>query len=155
MKQPLTGCLPCCIGKYLLLSIVIVAGGFGQVARSSLTGTVTDPQRHRIPGATVRAVEKETGLERHTTTSSDGTYSLDALPVGWYSVSFSKAGFADFTADDVEQTVAHTRTLDAQLNLATGAAQRVSITEPLIQLDRSNAAVGAPVERGASKGAKA
>ncbi|HMF75510.1 MAG TPA: carboxypeptidase-like regulatory domain-containing protein, partial [Bryobacteraceae bacterium] len=64
-----------------------------QGARCSLTGTVTDPQGRRITQATVRVVQAATGLERQTVTTSDGSYLLDSLPIGIYSVSFSKDGF--------------------------------------------------------------
>src|SRR5579875_562401 len=102
----------------------------GQVAVSSITGTVTDPQGHRVPGATVRAVERSTGLLRRTVATSVGTYSLDALPAGVYSVTFSKSGFADFVADRVEQTVGYRRTLDVRLALSKGKGEQVSIVEP-------------------------
>ncbi|MBV9403844.1 MAG: carboxypeptidase regulatory-like domain-containing protein, partial [Acidobacteriaceae bacterium] len=118
-----------------------------QIATSSLTGTVLDPQGHRVPNAIVTAFEKSTGLERKSVTTLDGTYFLDSLPIGLYSISFAKTGFADYRVDGVEQTVGHTHTLDAKLSLAKGTAQQVSVTEPLIQLERSNATIGAPVEQ--------
>jgi hypothetical protein len=116
------------------------------VDRSAITGTVTDPQGNRVPQSTVRATGKSTGFERETLTTSQGTYNLPGLPPGTYSVRFSKAGFADFTAEGVEQTVGQTRTLNARLELAHGK-ERTSVTEPLVQLDKVDATLGAAIER--------
>ncbi len=135
------------LGVYLLVASIGSLPLFSQVARSSLTGTVTDPQGHRIPGATVRAIESASGLERGSTTNSDGSYLLDSLPVGIYSVSFSKSGFSEFTGERVEQVVGHTRTLNVQLHLARGRAQHTTVTQPLVQLNQSDAAVGTVIER--------
>jgi len=53
----------------LLVSIV-----YAQVDRSSLGGTVTDPDGSRIPGVIATAIQPATSLERKTETSSQGTY---------------------------------------------------------------------------------
>ncbi len=118
-----------------------------QVATCSLTGTVTDPQGNRIPGTIVRAVQESTGLERHTVTNSEGTYLLDNLSLGIYSISFLRAGFSEFTAQQVSEAVGRTRTLNIRLRLAQGAAQQATVTEALVQLDKSDATVAAVIER--------
>ena len=132
---------------YLLVATIAPLSLLSQIARSSLTGTVTDPQGRRIPGATVHALENASGLERESITNSDGAYLLDSLPVGIYSVSFSKNGFSEFTAERVEEVVGHTRTLNARLRLAQAGAQRTTVTEPLVQLNKSDAAVSTVIER--------
>jgi hypothetical protein len=127
---------------FLLMSGILSA----QVAKSSLTGTVTDPQGHRIPGAAVRARQETTGLERQTVTNSEGTYLLDNLSAGIYSVSFLSAGFSEFLAQQVEEVVGRTRTLNARLTLARGATQQTTVTELLVQLDKSDATVEGVIE---------
>jgi hypothetical protein len=116
-----------------------------QVDRTAITGTVTDQQGNRVPGSRVRVSESATGFERETLTTSQGTYELPALPPGIYSVDFSKAGFADFIAKNVEQLVGQTRTLNARLELARGT-ERTTVTEPLVQLDKVDATVGTAIE---------
>jgi hypothetical protein len=74
-------------------------------------------------------------------TTSQGTYELPGLPPGIYSVQFFKAGFAAFTAKDVEQLVGQTRTLNARLEVARGKEQ-TTVTEPLVQLDKVDATIG-------------
>ena len=74
-----------------------------------LNGTVTDPHGSRVPGAIVLVVQLPTGLQRQTQTSSQGTYALDGLPVGRYTVVFSKPGFAEMRVGQVDQGVGQTR----------------------------------------------
>jgi hypothetical protein len=131
----------------LLLLAVIPSALHAQGARCSLTGTVTDPQGRRVPQATVRAVQEATGLERETVTTSDGSYLLDSLPMGIYSVSFSKTGFSVFTADRVQEIVGNIRTLNVHLTLANQSSQQTTVTEPLVQLDKSDAALGTAIGR--------
>jgi hypothetical protein len=125
-----------------LSSIVLRA----QVDRTAITGTVTDQQGNRVPQCAVRAIESATGFQRETLTTSQGSYELRGLPPGKYSVRFSKHGFSTFTAESVEQVVGQTRTLNARLELASGREQ-TTITEPLIQLDKVDATIGAAIER--------
>jgi hypothetical protein len=117
-----------------------------QVERSSLTGTVTDQQGGRVPHAKIAATEVTTGLQRETETTSQGNYELVDLPPGIFLVRISKDGFAPFQAERVEQIIGHTRTLNATLYVS-GSRQQTSITESLVQLDKVDATVAAPIER--------
>jgi hypothetical protein len=116
-----------------------------QVERTAITGTVTDQQGNRVPQASVRATEGATGFQRDTLTTSEGTYELPGLPPGVYSVQFLKTGFSAFIANGVEQLVGQTRTLNARLELARGKEQQ-TVTEPLVQLDKVDATMGAAIE---------
>jgi hypothetical protein len=116
-----------------------------QVARSSITGTVTDVQGARVPSTQVIATEISTGLQRTTQTSAQGIYTMPDLPVGVFRVEFSKAGFANVTVKDVKQVVGQTRTLDAALEVV-GKTEQATITESTVQLDKVDATIGAPIE---------
>src|SRR5215472_3487824 len=84
---------------------------FAQTGRVSLTGTVTDSTGARVPNATVTALQNATGQERKVDSSSQGTYILDSLPLGKYTITVTKAGFSDYRVMDVQQTIGETRTL--------------------------------------------
>jgi hypothetical protein len=132
----------------VVLVLLLSVGGtaWAQVESSSLTGTVTDQQGKRVPHATVRATQITTGLARQTETTSQGNYQLLELPAGTFSVQISKDGFSTFQVERVNQVVGQTRTLNATLNVA-GTPQQASITEPLVQLDKVDATIGAPIEQ--------
>jgi len=117
-----------------------------QVDRTAITGTVTDQQGNRVPRCLVRATEKATGFQRETFTTSQGSYELPGLQPGIYAVRFFRNGFSTFTAENVEQLVGQTRTLNARLELAHGQEQ-TSVTEPLVQIDKVDATIGAAIER--------
>ena len=135
--------------RLLQIALLLISPGrttWAQVESSSLTGTVTDQQGKRVPQAKVRAIQAATGLQRETETTPQGDYQLLDLPAGTFSVQISKEGFATFRAERVEQMAGRTRTLNARLDVS-GARQQASITEPLVQLDKVDATVGAPVEQ--------
>jgi outer membrane receptor protein involved in Fe transport len=128
------------------LLISLCGAVWAQVASSTLAGSVADQQGKRIPQARVRITQTTTGLQREAETTSQGNYELVDLPAGTFSVQISKDGFSTFRAERVEQIVGQTRTLNAILDVA-GAVQQATITEPLVQLDRVDAKVGAAVEQ--------
>jgi hypothetical protein len=129
-----------------LILLLLPAACLAQLDRSTLIGTVTDSSGARVAGASVRVTQVTTGLQRASTTSSLGTYALDSLPIGRYTVVISKAGFADFRAEQVEQLIGQTRTVDAQLSVKQ-ETQITTVTQPLVALDRTGAALGSPIEQ--------
>jgi hypothetical protein len=130
---------------YLFL-LLLSASAYGQVDRSSVRGTVTDQQGGKVPGATVTAIQAATGMARKADTSSQGTYALEGLPVGSYTITFSKAGFSEFRVEQVEQSLGETRVLNAQL-LIGSVVGTTTVSAPLVHLDTESAVVGAPVEQ--------
>ena len=131
---------------FFLIQLLASTVLWAQVDRTAITGTVTDQQGNRVPQSRVRAAESATGFERETLTTPQGTYELPGLPPGTYSVRFSKAGFSDFTAKTVAQIIGQTRTLNARLELARGTTE-TTVTEPLVQLDKVDATIGAAIEQ--------
>jgi hypothetical protein len=116
-----------------------------QVARSAITGIVTDSQGSRVPEVLVMARDAATGLQRETRTNSLGVYTLADLPIATFRVEFSKAGFANAVFEGVRQDADQTRTLNIALELAE-KAEHATVTESSVELDRVDAAIGATVE---------
>jgi hypothetical protein len=133
-------------GLALLLFIGAASTGFAQVDRTSLTGTVTDSTGKVVPGVHVGVFMRETDLHRETVTSGSGTYEIPEMPVGTYTVSFSRDGFSTLSFDQVVQTVGRTRTLNATLRVA-GAEERVTVSASSQLLDRSSSAVTGLIEK--------
>jgi hypothetical protein len=134
------------IPKASLLVLVAASLAHAQVAGTTLTGTVTDERGGRVPLAAVKVTGIATGLRREAQTSAQGTYTVADLPVGTYKVEIGKQGFADFELATVKQQVGQTHTLDVTLHLA-GKRESVEVTEAMVQLDRVDATVGAPIEQ--------
>jgi len=134
--RPIVGCL-----LLFLLPLCCAA----QIDRAGLSGTVFDSTGRRIPGAHIGATQIATGVVRETVASSNGTYDIPELPVGFYRVVCSASGFQQVTVDGLEQTVGHTRTLDITLQVA-GVRQQVNVSAQTSQMDETTAALGARIE---------
>jgi hypothetical protein len=101
---------------FILLSATLLVG---QTFRGTVLGSVTDPSGAVVAGATVKVKNLGTGQERTAVTSADGSYSVNELPIGSYSVTVSQTGFKTFVATGVPVDVAVERRVDAALK--TGA----------------------------------
>src|ERR1700677_2162838 len=91
---------------FVLLSTAMLVG---QTFRGTILGSVTDSSGAVVAGAAVKVRNVATGLERTTTTSADGSYSVPELPIGTYSVTVTLAGFDTFVATAVAVDVATER----------------------------------------------
>lgn len=128
-----------------LLVLCAVSGGFAQMDRTGLTGTVTDSAGRVVPGVHIVALLPDSGLRRETVTSRAGTYEIAELPVGTYTVAFTANGFAPLIFDQVIQTVGQTRTLNAALQVA-GSEERITVSRSSALLDHNTSAVTGLIE---------
>ncbi|HWH61137.1 MAG TPA: TonB-dependent receptor [Terriglobales bacterium] len=86
-----------------------------QTFRGTILGTVTDPGGAVIANAKVIAHNVNTGLERTTSTSDDGSYSIPELPIGTYTVSVSQSGFQTQITNNIAVNVSVERRVDVTL----------------------------------------
>ena len=128
------------------LSLTFSAGGFAQVDRSSLAGTVRDASGGPVPGATVAALQEETGLERQTASNGAGVYDMEDLPPGNYRISFQKSGFAEVVYEKVEQIMGLTRTLNPVLPVGS-LKDQITVSTTASQLDQTSAALSESIEQ--------
>lgn len=123
---------------FVLLSTIVV----GQTFRGTILGTVTDPSGAVVAGATVKVRNLATGLERTTTTSADGSYSVPELPIGSYSVTVSLAGFQTAITTNVDVDVAVERRLDVALKAGKVTEQVEVSGEELSTVNTTSAELG-------------
>jgi hypothetical protein len=112
---------------------------------ASVVGTVADPSGAVIPGASITATEKGTGLKRAVRSNEHGVYVLSALPVGTYAISVEAAGFKHKTLTGIVLQVNQEARID--LTLEVGAVSEevtVSGESPLLQ--SQNAVVGQVID---------
>src|SRR6266567_6397429 len=96
----------------LLWLLLFSASLLAQTFRGTILGTVTDPQGAVVAGAKVTVHNVDTGLERTTQTSADGSYSLPELPIGTYTVTVTQSGFQTAVTSKVAVNVAAERRVD-------------------------------------------
>src|SRR5271154_310473 len=126
-----------------LMSFAIDAGA--QQITGAIRGTVKDEQGAVVSGATVRATNGATGLSRSVTTDSEGSYYIQYLPVGTYSVEVDQPGFKKFLQQNLLLTVDQTQALN--ITLAVGAqTQTVTVTETPALIDTNSATLARTVQ---------
>src|ERR1700704_6242705 len=96
--------------SFVLLAAVSLSA---QTFRGTILGTVTDPSGAVVAGAKVTVRNTNTGLERTTQTSNDGSYSVSELSIGTYDVTISQSGFQTSATHGVNVDVATERRVDA------------------------------------------
>src|SRR6266850_6213431 len=99
----------------LLLAISLTA--VAQVTTATIVGTVTDPGGSIVPGAQVTAKNVDTGLTRTVTSSDAGTYRIEFLPVGKYTIDVSYTGFKRAQLSDIVLQVNDTSRVDIALTV--------------------------------------
>jgi hypothetical protein len=123
----------------ILAALTVLTGGlYGQAIESVLLGEVTDASGAGVSGATITALNKDTGVKSTTTTSSNGEYRFNSVAVGRYDVSASASGFTTATVADVALELNHTATINISLQVGT-VNTSVEVTAAAALLDTSTA----------------
>jgi hypothetical protein len=107
-----------------------------QTIRSTLTGTVTDPNGAIVAGVLVTATNVATNISTTAKTNNNGLYTFTALVPGEYVVAVEHSGFKRFVQSGVVLQIAEATRLDVPLEVGqiteeisvVGAAQLVRST---------------------------
>jgi hypothetical protein len=99
---------------------------------------VTDPNGALLPGATVIATSKQTGLSKTTTTNGEGRYTITLLEPGEYTITVEASGFAKSTRDRINLEVAQTAQLNFSMSITAEATVEINdATTPLLVTESS------------------
>src|SRR5262245_19089739 len=79
--------------RVIVLCFAIASPLLAQVGNSVLTGTVEDATQARIPGVTIAAANKQTGVQTNVVTNESGSYNIPNLTPGQYTLRASLPGF--------------------------------------------------------------
>jgi hypothetical protein len=121
----------------MLLVFSLALSAKAQTFRGAINGTVTDPSGAVVPGAQVKAVDKATGIEHATISTSDGGFAFQDLPVGTYSVLITAQGFPGLTVDNILVSQGAIYTLPAQLKISQQATT-VEVSAAALTLDTTS-----------------
>jgi hypothetical protein len=129
----------------LAWGLSLLPAAYAQSSGGNLVGNVQDKSGAALPGATVTATQKETGLVRNTVAESDGSFRLPSLPIGTYTVEVELNGFATVIFDKVTINVASQREINVEMNPST-VSETINVTAeaPLVQ---TTPAVGAVIDQ--------
>jgi hypothetical protein len=131
------------------LSILVFVGSFycllpevtfsqGETT-SAIIGQVSDASGAAVPGATVTATHKETGLRRSASTDDSGRFNFPQLKPGTYSVKVEAEGFETQQNDAVSSALGQKQTVDFRLKIAqSNETVEISGETPILNPENAN-----------------
>lgn len=129
------------VASIALLGAVSIAASAQIGGTGSLQGTISDASGAAVPGATVSATNTATNAVSTQNTTSEGFYSVAALPVGTYTVVVSAPGFQKLSQQHVTVDALTVVTLDLKLTVGQ-ASETVTVTDTPPLLETTNATLG-------------
>ncbi len=118
-----------------------------QIDRTELNGTVTDSSGALIAGTAVTVTQEGTNQVRNVQTDAHGQFVVSSLPIGRFSIVFSREGFQEMRVADVDLHSGDVRTVNAKL--AIGAITEtigVEADREGAQLNKSDATLGGTIQ---------
>jgi hypothetical protein len=107
----------------LVLSTCTLLHAQTQLGTGSMSGVVVDPKGSAVPDAAISVVSREMGVQRHSTTSSEGDFQISVLPPGHYDVLVEKDGFNKLEVKDLLVTVGSSATVTLKLQVGSVSSQ--------------------------------
>ena len=99
------------------LLLASVSSVSAQTSKGFVVGTVEDQNNASIPNATVKITNLKTGVVRDTVADSSGSFRLDAVDPGTYSLEAAGQGFKTGKLDRIEVNAAQTLTVSVKLEI--------------------------------------
>lgn len=125
----------------MLLAVIPAHAQF----RTSIQGTVTDPQGAVIPGATLTLVDLATNATIIHKSDATGVYNFDALPPDQFTLTVERDGFKKKVLDHLQLIPEQPNSVDVQLELG-GSTETVTVDASAVSaLDTETANNGATI----------
>jgi hypothetical protein len=118
--------------------IALVAQG---ITTGKIDGTVADPSGAVIPNATITAIQATTNRKYTTTSRTDGSFQINEVGAGIYTVTISNSGFSTLTLNNVEVSGNRASDLGVEKLTTGGTSATVEVSSAQNQLEVSNAQV--------------
>ncbi len=135
-QQTYAWCAMLCVALCLMTSQTLA-----QTASGQITGTVKDANGAALAKAKVKAEGINTGLNRETITTDEGTYTFPLLPVGVYTVTVEHQGFR--TAKRTAININVDQVVRADFDLTIGEVSAiVEVQSGAVALDTESSSVG-------------
>ncbi|HET8637531.1 MAG TPA: carboxypeptidase-like regulatory domain-containing protein [Acidobacteriaceae bacterium] len=116
--------------RALLALFLFTSAGWSQVVSGSIYGTVRDTTGAAVSGATITVRNVETGTTRASASDTGGHYAAPSLPVGVYSVTASREGFAAQTRTGVRLVIGQSAAVDFSLAIGQVKQQVTVVSAP-------------------------
>src|ERR1041385_9528816 len=120
--------------SFLLVALCALSAMAQSGVTGAINGTVTNPNKEVVAGATVSAKNNGTNKEATATTDDNGGFKIVSLDPGVYTVTVNATGFAAYSNAAVVVEVGRSTNLEVGLNLqgVTGGTVTVTAEAPVI-----------------------
>ncbi len=130
------------ISSIVLSVLIFSAGTFAQSQFGEISGTVADQNGAVVPNATVTITGVTVGLNRTTTTDSNGFYAARQLPPGNYNVTVAAiSGFVAQTSKNQLVVVENNTTVNFTMGTTASASVDVSAGDLVAPVDSTDSKV--------------
>jgi hypothetical protein len=116
------------------------------IGGGQIQGTISDPAGSGVAGATVEAVQQDSGLHRTVTSSADGGYNLPDLPVGPYQLKVSGTGFSSYQQSGIVIEVGNNLRIDVKLQVG-GVTQTVQVDAAASMVQTEDQSISQVIDR--------
>jgi hypothetical protein len=106
-----------CFASLLVLAVCALSAMAQSTTTGAITGTVTNPNKEVVAGATVTAKNNGTNKEATTTTDDNGGFKVGNLEPGIYTLSANSSGFAPYSNPGVVVEVGRSTALEVGLSI--------------------------------------
>ena len=150
MKTPLLN--TCSTGlslwMYMALALILTLPALkvhAQYDAGSVLGEIHDATGAVLPGTTVTATNKDTGLTFTSATGDGGQYEIPSLRTGKYKITAAHAGFSTTVADNITISVGVRHRIDLTLQVGLASATTVEVSDVSLQLETESSERGETV----------
>jgi hypothetical protein len=134
----------------ILLGAVLLFAAAGEVSaqefRATIKGQIVDSSQSSLPGATVSALNQETGEVATAVSNRDGSYTIPFLRPGLYTLTVEMPSFQKHTRTDMRLSVGETATINVALAVG-GITENVTVSAESPVLTTSNANRGTVIDQ--------
>jgi hypothetical protein len=137
--------------KFLAVSIIFLIFCRGicieaQLSMATIAGVVQDSSKANITSAGVKLINTQTGSENSTTTGRDGSFVLDGVIPGSYTLQIERQGFATTQLRGIALNVGDTRKLMVRMKVGR-VTESVTVDASGLTLNSTDGAVSTVVDR--------
>ncbi len=124
----------------LVLALVVQTAAWAQTGTGTVSGTVTDPQKAVVQGATVTLTNTNTGIKTTETTQADGRFVAN-VPPGTYDLTVTGKGFDTSKITGLVVKLGVNTNADIQMKIGT-PTETVEVKSATTDLQTLDASVG-------------
>lgn len=144
-RQIYAVCLKCLFSLVLLLSVGLPA--LGQSSSSAaVNGIVQDTTDARIPNASVKLINTDTGTESNSTTNKDGSFTVPSVLPGHYRLQIERDGFDTTQLTGITLNVGDNKQVIIRMKVGS-SQQTVNVDGSGPQLNTTDASVSTVIDR--------